>query len=70
MLLKRLGKSQKLLETKSSITYLRETGWGGIDLIELTDDRGQWRVIAITIMTFTAPQNAVNSLSSSRTVGL
>jgi hypothetical protein len=29
---------------------VRETGWGGIDWIDLAQDRGQWRALVNTVM--------------------
>jgi hypothetical protein len=29
---------------------LRETGWGGMDWIDLTQDRDQWRALVNTVM--------------------
>jgi hypothetical protein len=29
---------------------LRETGCGGMDWIELAQDRGQWRALVVTVM--------------------
>jgi hypothetical protein len=29
---------------------LRETGWGGIDWIDLVQDREQWRAVVNTVM--------------------
>jgi hypothetical protein len=34
---------------------LRETGWGGMDWIDLTQDRNQWRAAMNTVMNFRAP---------------
>jgi hypothetical protein len=39
--------------------FLRETGWGGMDWIYLTQDRDQWRALVNTVMNFRIPQNAV-----------
>jgi hypothetical protein len=30
--------------------HLRETGWGGVDWIDLTQDRDQWRALVNTVM--------------------
>jgi hypothetical protein len=30
--------------------YIRETGWGGMDCIDLAQDRDQWRALVIIIM--------------------
>jgi hypothetical protein len=32
--------------------YLRDVGWGGINWIELAQDRGQWRALMNTVMNF------------------
>jgi hypothetical protein len=29
---------------------LRETGWGGMEWIDLVQDRGQWKALVITVM--------------------
>jgi hypothetical protein len=34
---------------------LRETGWGGMNCIDLTQDRDQWRALVITVMNIRAP---------------
>jgi hypothetical protein len=31
---------------------LREMGWGGMDLINLTQDRDQWEVLVTMVMNF------------------
>jgi hypothetical protein len=35
--------------------YLREIGWGGMDWIELAQDRDQWRDLANTVMNLRVP---------------
>jgi hypothetical protein len=37
---------------------LREIGWDGVDWIDLTQNREQWRVLANTVMNLRVPQNA------------
>jgi hypothetical protein len=34
---------------------LRETGWGGVDWIELAQDRDQWRALVNTMMNLRVP---------------
>jgi hypothetical protein len=33
----------------------RDTGWGGIDWIDLAEDRDQWRALVNTAMKLRAP---------------
>jgi hypothetical protein len=37
------------------IIDLRETGWGGMDWIDLAEDRGQWRALVNTVMNLLVP---------------
>jgi hypothetical protein len=34
---------------------VREIGWGGMDWIDLAQDRGQWRALVNTIMHLRVP---------------
>jgi hypothetical protein len=34
---------------------LRETGWGGMDWIDLAQDRSEWRALVNTAMNFLVP---------------
>jgi hypothetical protein len=43
---------------------LREIAWGGMDCIDLAEDRDQWRALAHTAMNSRVPQNAGKFLSS------
>jgi hypothetical protein len=45
---------------------LRETGWDGMDGIDLAQDRDQWRALVNTVMNLRVPQNAGKFLSICR----
>jgi hypothetical protein len=34
---------------------LREIGWDGVDWIDISQDRGQWRVLVNTVLNIRAP---------------
>jgi hypothetical protein len=34
---------------------LREIGWGGMDWIDVAQDKDQWRALLITVMNFRVP---------------
>jgi hypothetical protein len=46
---------------------LREIGWGGMDWIDLAQDRDQWRALVNTVINIWAPQNIAKFLSSCAT---
>jgi hypothetical protein len=46
---------------------LREIGWGGMDWIELAQDRGRWRALVNRVMNLRVPKNTGNFLSSCTT---
>jgi hypothetical protein len=48
---------------------LREIGWGGMDWIDLTQDRDQWKALVNTLMNLWVSYNAGNFLSSCTTGG-
>jgi hypothetical protein len=43
------------------IHILREIGWGGMDWIDLAQDRDQWRALVNTVMKLRVPKMLVNS---------
>jgi hypothetical protein len=49
-----LGRTRRRLEDNIRM-YVREIGWGGMDLIELAQDRGQWRALVNTVMNLRVP---------------
>jgi hypothetical protein len=48
---------------------LRKIGWGGMDWIDLGQDRDQWRALLNTVMSLRAPYNFGNFLSCCTTGG-
>jgi hypothetical protein len=43
---------------------LREIGWDGMDWIDVSEDRDQWRALVNTVMNLRVPLNAGKFLSS------
>jgi hypothetical protein len=48
---------------------LRKIGWGGIDWIDLTQNRDRWRALVNTVMNLRVPYDVGKFLSSSTTGG-
>jgi hypothetical protein len=46
-----LGRPRRRWEDNIRI-HLREIGWGGMDWIDLAQDRDQWRALVNTVMNF------------------
>jgi hypothetical protein len=46
-----------------------EIRWGGMDWIDMAQDRDQWRALENTIMNFRVPQNVGKFFSSCTSVG-
>jgi hypothetical protein len=49
-----LGRPRHRWEVNNKID-LREPGWGGMDWIDLTQDRDQWRALVNTVINFQVP---------------
>jgi hypothetical protein len=45
------------LDERPTLGDLREVRWSGMEWIDLTQDRDQWRAPVITVMDFWIPQN-------------
>jgi hypothetical protein len=43
-------------------TVLQEVGWGGLDWIEMAQDRDMWWALVYAVMNFQVPQNMGNFL--------
>jgi hypothetical protein len=43
--------------------HLREIVWDGVDWMDITQDRDQWRALVNTVLNFRVPQNAGKFLS-------
>jgi hypothetical protein len=49
-----LGRPRRRWENNIKID-LREIGWGGLDWIDLAQDRDQWRAVVNTVMNLRVP---------------
>jgi hypothetical protein len=49
-----LGRPRRRWEDNIKVD-LREIGWGGMDWIELAQDRDQWRALVNTVMNLQVP---------------
>jgi hypothetical protein len=51
-----LGRPRRKWENNTCIKMdIRETGWSGMDWIDLAQDRDQWRALVNTVMNLTVP---------------
>jgi hypothetical protein len=62
-----LGRPRCILEDNSK-AYLQELGCGGIDWIELAQDRDRWQALVNAVMNLRVPQNADNFLTGCKPV--
>ena len=60
---RQLGRPRRRWEDNIKM-YLQEVGCGGMDLIDVTQDRNRWRVLVSAVMNMRVPQNAGNFLTS------
>jgi hypothetical protein len=58
-----LGRPRRRWENNIKMD-LREVGWGGMDWINLAQDRDRWRALVNAVMNLRVPYNAGNFLSS------
>jgi hypothetical protein len=63
-----LGRPRRRWEVNIRIN-LREIGWGGMDWIDLAQDKDQWRALVNTVMNLRVPSNFGKFLSSCATGG-
>jgi len=62
-----LGRSRHRWEDKIKID-LQEVGCGGVDWLELAQDRGRWRALVNAVMNFRVPYSVGNFLTSCKPV--
>jgi hypothetical protein len=63
-----LGRPRRRWEVNIKMDF-REIGWGGMDWIDMAQDRGQWRALVNTVMGLLVPYNFWKFLSSCITGG-
>jgi hypothetical protein len=51
---KSLGKPRRRWQDNINMDF-REIGWGGMDWIDLTQDRDHWRALVTTVMNLRIP---------------
>jgi hypothetical protein len=64
-----LGRNRRRWEDNIKMD-LREIGWGGMDWIDLAQDRDQWRDLRNTVMNLGVPYNVAKFLSGCTTGGV
>jgi hypothetical protein len=55
-----LGRPRRRWEDNIKMDF-REVGWGGVDWIDLAQDRDRWRALVYTVMNLRVLYNAGNS---------
>jgi hypothetical protein len=63
-----LGRPRRRWEDNIKM-YVREIGWGGMNWIDLAQDRDQWRALVNTVMNLRVPPNVGKFFSSCATGG-
>jgi hypothetical protein len=58
-----LGRPRHIWEDNIKM-YIQEVGWGGIDWIDMAQDRDRWQALVSAVMNLRVPQNAGNFLTS------
>jgi hypothetical protein len=58
-----LGRPRRRWENNVKMD-LQEMGWGGMDWIDMAQDRDRWRAVVSAVMNLRVPQNAGNFLTN------
>ena len=59
-----LERARRRWEGNTKMDLREFVWWGGIDWIDLVQDRDRWRALVTVVMNFRVPRNAGNFLSS------
>jgi len=63
-----LGRPRRIWEDHNNKMGLQEVGCGGMDWIELAQDRKRWRGLVNAVMNLQVPQNVQNFFTSCKPV--
>jgi hypothetical protein len=61
------GKRPLARPRRGWVENIKMIGWSGMDWMDVTQDRDQWRALVNTVMNFRVPQNVAEFLSSCTT---